>query len=306
MEKFFNLNENPFTMDLDLTQIEYYMDKADGSLISTYLDNGVLYTKSKTSVFSSQSIAAEQFLNDWVHQDLRTRCTELAKNGYTCNFEYVSPNNRIVLPYEKAELILLNVRHNVTGEYVEHVELMRDPILRRYLVKSYTVVDGPEFVQSVYDMWNIEGFVFKLRSGQFFKVKTNWYSDLHAVKSSISNNKMLFTVCRAGRVDDIRMMFSDDASIKKINIFEKIFIDYVIDSMNELQSLHKLLHGRSRKEYAIQSQTHFTQVNKPYLFSTFMNLYNGMIDLEELVEIVSDIFIKYVDQFVPDEYKNVE
>ncbi|MFT2622084.1 RNA ligase, partial [Escherichia coli] len=38
MEKFFNLNETPFTMNLDLSKVKYMLAKEDGSLVSTYLD----------------------------------------------------------------------------------------------------------------------------------------------------------------------------------------------------------------------------------------------------------------------------
>jgi hypothetical protein len=36
-----------------------------------------------------------------------------------CNFEYVSPMNRIVLRYLQEELILLRMRDNKTGEYLD-------------------------------------------------------------------------------------------------------------------------------------------------------------------------------------------
>ena len=36
-------------------------------------------------------------------------------------FEYVSPNNRIVLRYPSEELILLRLRDNVTGKHNRHV-----------------------------------------------------------------------------------------------------------------------------------------------------------------------------------------
>ncbi len=54
MEKFFNLNENPMTMGIDISDVEYIMDKADGSLVSSYVDDGYLYLKSKTSLYSDQ------------------------------------------------------------------------------------------------------------------------------------------------------------------------------------------------------------------------------------------------------------
>lgn len=86
MRKFFNLNENPFTSSLDLTQIEYLMDKADGSLISFYFDKEVL-SKSKMALYSDQAIASLELLKK--NPELYAKVEEFAKNGYTLNFEYV-------------------------------------------------------------------------------------------------------------------------------------------------------------------------------------------------------------------------
>lgn len=43
MEKFFNFNENLFTMNLDLSEIDYATIKADGSLVRSYIDEGELH-----------------------------------------------------------------------------------------------------------------------------------------------------------------------------------------------------------------------------------------------------------------------
>ena len=72
MQKFFNVNENPFTMDLDMNDVEGIDLKADGSLISTYLHNvsqdtynrdDVLRLKTKGSLESDQALAAMKWLD---------------------------------------------------------------------------------------------------------------------------------------------------------------------------------------------------------------------------------------------------
>jgi hypothetical protein len=40
-------------------------------------------------------------------------------NGIDATFEYVSPMNRIVLRHLQEELILLRMRDNKTGEYLD-------------------------------------------------------------------------------------------------------------------------------------------------------------------------------------------
>ena len=133
MHKFFNLNENPSTMNLDLSRnnIEIVMDKADGSLISTWTDhNGKLQLKSKTSLFSDQvqmawkALKAEPPCSFTTPEDETIDITllgwlnHIASTGLvTVNLEYVGPDNRIVLGYEKAQLRVLNTRELATGEY---------------------------------------------------------------------------------------------------------------------------------------------------------------------------------------------
>ncbi|MFT2622132.1 RNA ligase, T4 RnlA family, partial [Escherichia coli] len=74
--------------------------------------------KSKTSIKSEQAVEASAMLASIEHLDLAEALIDLAKDGFTANFEYCSPQNRIVLSYPKKMLVLLNVRENDTGEYV--------------------------------------------------------------------------------------------------------------------------------------------------------------------------------------------
>lgn len=61
-EKFFNLHENPFTIDLDLSQVDAIEDKADGSLISTFEHSSQVCLKSKASLTGSQATDAHRYL----------------------------------------------------------------------------------------------------------------------------------------------------------------------------------------------------------------------------------------------------
>ena len=136
MEKFFNLNENPFTMNIDLNDVDYILTKEDGSLVSTYLDGDEILFKSKGSIKSEQALMANGILMNINHHRLRDRLKELAEDGFTANFEFVAPTNRIVLAYQEMKIILLNVRENETGEYISYDDIYKDAILRPYLVES--------------------------------------------------------------------------------------------------------------------------------------------------------------------------
>lgn len=304
MTKFFNLNENPLTMNLDLTKIKYSMDKADGSLVSTYIDGGYLYIKSKTSLFSEQAVAASRLINGPEYNDIREKILHFAELDYTFNFEYVAPDNRIVLSYSEPKLILLNVRHNETGEYVEYEDLFADPVFRKFLVKSYAVDNPDEWVKEVRAAEGIEGFVAVLEDGTRFKLKSEWYCALHNTKDSVTSNEKLFVSIVASASDDLRSMFAgDDYFITKINIFESIYLKYLDSSINVVMSFYKEWAGRERKDYAIAAKETTKKANMEYVFGTIMSAYSGELSSEAMLESLEKVFLKNWKLFVPSEYE---
>lgn len=302
MEKFFNLNETPFTMGLDLSTTVLAMAKEDGSLVSSYLDRGHLFMKSKTSISSNQAVEALQVIKRPENYALMERVKELAHLGFTCNFEYVCPTNRIVLGYQERALILLNVRENNTGEYVPYNEVFKDGDLRPYLVKGFEFdTSNEDFVKEIRTMEGIEGFVFELADGTKFKLKTDWYSALHHTKDSINNNARLFEVIVAGASDDLKaMFFGDSYALAKIEAFEEIHRHHLSTSLAELESLYTLVRGRDRKDYAMMAQTALK--SNPGLFGIIMLAYERGLDYDNIVQQIDKVFIKNCKSMVPKEY----
>ena len=292
----------------DLSELEYAMTKADGSLISTYVDQGILFTKSKTSINSSQAIEAKQLLLDIRYKELMQRSLELALDGFTCNFEYVAPNNRIVLNYEKKDLILLNVRHNETGEYVPINELKADPILRKYLIEVYPPrddVDADQMISEIREMVDIEGFVFQHASGLKFKLKTEWYSNLHRVKDTLNNSEALFMVVVGGGSDDMKSLFTDDLSRAKIESFEIAFLTYLKNTTQFVFDLQNKLKGADRKTYAIECQTILRNSDQLELFGVMMELFKGA-DQEQTIKNINGVFMKNYKKYVPEGFETLK
>ena len=274
MAKFFNLYENPSTMDLDLTQVMRFMDKADGSLISSYLHNDVARLKSKGSLNSDQANDANAHLNLPEHADLKLFTDVFAGLNYTINFEWCSPDNRIVLAYDKPELKILNIRHNITGDYMD---IFGDPacinhkVLQKYAVDSFTVDNPVEFLASVPDMTeSIEGFVCEMKDGALFKIKTLAYLTLHKSKDSINSPRRLYEAVLYEATDDLRSLFHDDPAAISIIAEMEVKVDklynHVVDSVEKFYDANKHL---DRKDYAIAGQK---ELDKPF-FGLAMNLY---------------------------------
>ncbi|QIW87016.1 hypothetical protein AHP1_1851 [Aeromonas phage Ahp1_CNU-2021] len=312
MAKFFNLSELQGWVGLsdlregmvlpDLTKINFYMDKRDGSLISSFTDTDKtdgtsnVLLKSKTSIRSEQANDASVWLYD--HEDLLDFTSDWENDGYTVNFEWTSPKNQIVLGYSEPELRILNVRNRDTGEYVDVQELLRDPVFVKYAVDLFEAPSDPAWVSSIGGMTGIEGFVISC-GNMLIKVKTDWYVALHHTKDSINNNKRLIVCCAENCTDDLLQMFKDDEiSLQKIRTFDKHFSDVVGETFGEIFRNYNQNKALIRKDYAIAMSRIFGP-NKHW-FSVAMQMYQDGPD--GLVQKIVDVIKKYPEKFLPAGY----
>jgi T4 RnlA family RNA ligase len=293
--KFFNAYENPMVMfprDLKCTEIALAMDKRDGSIISTFMDNdNVIRTKSQTSMHSEHAVNSTAL----IHKDdeMHHAIIEADSEGYTVNLEYTSPEFRIVLPYQTDELVVLNLRHRETGEYLTGQELKNKfPVLYNKSVFSlYGNIDKTfpmcntirESVDAVFRMTDIEGFVVQLKDGTMFKIKTDWYCALHFRKDSINVDSRLYEVVLVGASDDLRQMFATDQyCLDKIARMEKLVFSTYNHLQTEVEEFVEKYKKLGRKDFALQVQLDLSKkLNRQGLAFA---LYNGKkVDYKEVM-----------------------
>lgn len=294
MEKFFNLGENPFTMDLDLSKVIRVEDKRDGSLISTvqiHDYDDVVHVKSKGSFTSDQAKAAYKMLN---YGDEYWEFAKLLRSaigsGYTVNMEYTAPSNQIVVGYVKPALTVLNIRDNATGAYI-------DPI--NFGFPAYHVADYQE--REVDKTWlemidletGKEGYILVFEDGLKVKVKNSWYCNLHLQKEQVSQPRRLFEAVLHETSDDLKTLFKEDPqSIQRIVDMEVMVKREYNRLANIVDSFYTENHDLSRKDYAILGQ----QVLAPHgIFSLAMNLFLGQ------PHGLKDWMIKNYKKFINDE-----
>jgi len=274
MEKFFNLGENPFTMDLDLSKVIRVEDKRDGSLISTvrmpqYDD--VVHVKSKGSLTSDQAKAAYKMLN---YGDEYWEFSKLLRSAigsnYTVNMEYTAPSNQIVVGYTKAALTVLNIRDNATGAYI-------DPI--NFGFPAYWVADYQDrevdqtWLEMVEQETGKEGYIIQFDNGLKVKIKNDWYRNLHLQKEQVSQPRRLFEAVLHETSDDLKGLFAaDPQSIQRIEAMEELVKREYNRLANIIDTFYTENRELSRKDYAVLGQ----QVLVPHgVFSQAMNLYLG-------------------------------
>lgn len=294
MQKFFNLNENPFTADLDISKTLQLMDKADGSLISFYYDNG-LQAKSKMSCSSDQAIAA---LNLAKQDPKLAEFLEVhTKLGYTFNFEYVAPNNRVVVFYDKAKLILLNVRENLYGNYVdrEAVEesLEAYDVSKDYLVEIFDHTKSTEIIQNSKDLVGVEGYV-GVMNNVWFKVKTPWYLALHKVKDQMTAPSKTLIAIAEEAYDDLYSLSGTDAERAYLDIALDVYTNFLNEQIQAIEGTHRSLMSEDRKTYAIEGR----KIVSNETFWIYMKMYTVELSRDEIFKMLKETFIKKVDNFV--------
>lgn len=294
MQKFFNLNENPFTTNLDLSKTVQLMDKVDGSLISFYFDNG-LQAKSKMSCNSEQTVAALKL----AQQDpkLVKFLEDHTKLGFTFNFEYVAPSNRVVVFYEKAKLILLNVRENLYGEYIQREDIEDSleayGVSKDYLVKIFDHNQTTEIVQNSKELVGVEGYV-GFTNNIWFKVKTPWYLALHRVKDQLTAPGKTLIAIAEEAYDDLYSLSSSDAERQYLDKALSVYTNFLAEQIQALETTHQLFKDQDRKTYAVEGR----KLLSNEVFFIYMKMYTEDLTRDEIFKILKESFIKNVDNFV--------
>lgn len=251
MKKFFNLNENPFTMDLNLNDIQWYEEKRDGSLISSLQDaSGIIRLKSKTTLASVQAQEATAWLYMPEHSDLLEFIQLCESQNCTVNLEWTSPRNRVVLPYQEDVLQILNVIDRDTREMVDLNELYSNPTFVKYSVERFDAPENPtEWVDSVMRSKDIEGFIV-YHKRCIFKLKTEWYCNLHRNKSDVlSSDKSRLWLVANGDMDDlIALLDGDQYAIDLIQKTERHYKNLIQTVLIDVSEAKKHLH-LERKNY---------------------------------------------------------
>lgn len=299
-KKFFNLFENPFTENIKDDQVGLAFKKEDGSLISSFIDKGGVFLKSKGSLFSQQVLDAQKWLYDERRKPLLECLKWYAENGITINMEWVSPDNRVVLTYEEPRLIILNARNNITGEYIDLEDLVKDQTVNQYMVDNHPFETINELIKEVQELKDQEGYVVYDSKGSepVFKIKCPWYVHLHSVKSSVSSDKNLWEAVTEGVSDDIKALFeTDKASLDRIAKFESIYKKQFSFVYKTAIDIYNKLRGNSRKDYAIESQSILNEIGYPQLFNIVMRLYLNGPD-ESIVDLIKDHLVKFIDVYL--------
>lgn len=217
LHKFFNLGERESTRKENLPwgNVFQIMDKRDGSMISAAFHKDELLVKSKKSFTSAVALQAKEYIKNSSNHHYFTFIVECTKNGWTPTFEWTTPKQRIVLDYGIDELVLLHIRDNVTGEYLDFRSDEVAVLINRcyiptvdtkFITHSNTDIDSLQaYFKSAQD---IEGCIIQFDNGDMVKIKTDWYIKLHRAVTFVRERDIALMVLEE-EIDDVKGAMRD-------------------------------------------------------------------------------------------------
>jgi len=256
MRKFWNVDQVPETMYSKIKnyKLKHCYNKVDGSLITFIkLPNGRVITKTKMGFNNDQTKAANNIYN--TNNKINNFVNFCLDNDIISMWEFVSFKNRIVLDYDKENLILLKLRDNKTGNYLD-IEKFRNKGFDVVEQENYTL---DEFMILSETLTNKEGCVFTLIDNNgddlMVKKKTEWYFTQHnLVTNEINRENYVINAILTNTIDDIVAQLDkkrDADKIKFINDIEAIVSNFLKERILEVEDLVSKFNG-DKKEFAIR------------------------------------------------------
>ena len=221
--KFFNVNERDETQShaVDMTQEHIVMEKMDGSMIRPLLVDGYLRLGTKMGV-TTVSMQAEEWLAAHPNsEELKGWLRGWMIAGVTPLFEWISPDNQIVLEYPEPDLVLLAVRDTHTGEYLDIHGNDHIPFTK---VKEYSSVDGSlgDYIAKQRQAEGREGDIIRFADGHHLKIKNDWYVRIHKAMDRVRFDRNIVNLIVHEEIDDVVPMMPEK-EIARIREFEDRF-----------------------------------------------------------------------------------
>ena len=284
LRKFFNVNEREETLlkNLDWSKVVRVMDKRDGSMIHTVSTMDGILLKSKKSFESDVAKAADTWMNNEPGHNVFRLALRMSALYKTCIFEWTAPTARIVLFYPEAELQLLHIRDNVTGEYMDKEDLYK--WAAEFNVKVVEEVDLSKYGVDVTKMdfaaaehlhktvEGVEGWVFQFEDGNMVKLKTDWYIKRHHAMTFIRERDIAQLVLDEGLDDMKAMLVSENVNIDRILEIERT----VVEDLNRVRSgIEQVVAEGAHMDRKTFAQVHSQSHNEFGWFALLMRQYGG-------------------------------
>lgn len=252
LHKFFNANERDETQanKIDLSKPHVIMEKMDGSMIRPLYVKSAIRLGTKMGVTEVAENAEEYLATREDRGEILNWLSMCVKNGYTPIFEFVSPDNQIVINYDKPDLVLLAIRHNETGNYLVEQNSTPKGLTR---VPVYGSVEGnlADYIARARERQGREGDIIRFADGHMLKIKNDWYVRIHKTIDRVRFDRHIVELILKEELDDaVALLPAVDAA--RVRAFAQRFADrlhYLVESYDRYYNT-VVASGLDRKRYA--------------------------------------------------------
>jgi T4 RnlA family RNA ligase len=225
------------------------------------------------------------------------------KDGFTVIFEYVAPSNRIVIFYDRPQLILTAVRSNFLGIYQMYDFMAQDaktygiPVVQPVTTEHSTITDLAAHIK---DLKDAEGVVVRFSDGKMVKMKAEDYVRQHKALDGLRHEKDVLQLILRGQLDDVLPLVSDEIRVRLEQFRDDVLSN--VKKFDERITMRyaelKVKHGEDRKAFALEAKQHprssllFALYNSKYDLLTFLvgDKYSpGNLKTQKEVDSVRDI-----------------
>ena len=261
LEKFFNLNQVPDSLYSVVKnyKIKFVNNKEDGSIASFIkLPNGKIIGKSKMGFDNDQADGINRVYK--TNKEVKSLVDWSLDNNIVPVFEYVAPNNRIVLRYPSEELILLRLRDNVTGKHIDIRDHLDKVGSIRVSPFEDEIKDLDQLIELTATQVDKEGSIVTCEDEMgrdfFFKLKTPWYMSLHGLLTDdLYREHIIIGYILDDKIDDILGQIPEDEKEAHIRINKIVDIvkKSISDKVSEIEKDYRqyVSMNISKKDYAI-------------------------------------------------------
>lgn len=151
-------------------KIKNITTKEDGFLISfTKLPNDRIVSFAKSGFGDEINNRSNNFLSNNKYYNFIKNCLD---NNIQPIFEFTGINR--IVEYQKDDLILLKLRNNINGKYLDIKDFDTDGI--SIVEQHYKTLD--ELLRISKDLINVEGWIVHFDDDNMLKVKTEWWKNI--------------------------------------------------------------------------------------------------------------------------------
>lgn len=271
-DRFFNVGEIDGNSGFDLSSFSAY-EKADGSLIKLYYRNGYWQIGTSGTAMANVPMGGlgwdgsdEKLFRDEVikcfgyddEEDFQLHAHESFFDDLWYVFEFTSPENRIVTPYEEDKMVLLGVfsrdKELPSDAVIKEVE---DMLFNGLNVRLPEVLTGLNDIDDLIDKTNAlgglkEGYVLVDSDGNRLKLKSESYVAAHRMRGDLGLTlKRACQLVLLGEWSEYLLYFPDDTEnvMSVVNLLNKYIAD--VDSVYGAVS-----HIENQKVFAMEVKNH--------------------------------------------------